>query len=67
VVREVAAILRGEPVRAEAVRAQLRSAVAEKHPGMSVLDIFGSDLPDHYFDGVFDQDRRSGKARTVDL
>jgi hypothetical protein len=67
VVREVAAILRGEPVRAEAVRAQLRSAVAERRPGMSVFDIFGSDLPDHYFDGVFDQDRDRGKARAVEL
>ena len=67
VVRDMAAILRGESKRAQALRAQLRSVMAGTGHGTSVFDIFGSDLPDHYFDGVFEHSRRGDKARDVEL
>jgi hypothetical protein len=67
IVRDVAAILRGEPAQAQAVRAQLRSVAAGARHGASVFDIFGSDLPDRNFEGVFVHDRRAGKTRDVEL
>ena len=67
IVRDVAAILRGEPRRAQQLRAKLRSVVSGTRDGASVFDIFGSDLPDHYFDGVFEGTRHRGRARDVDL
>jgi hypothetical protein len=42
---------------------------ASSHPAAEVrtaFDVFGSNLPDEVFDGVFDQPRQQ-KWRTVDL
>ena len=65
-VRDLAAILRGEPDAARALRVQLRAIVAEPRAS-AVFDIFGSDLPDAYFDGVFDHDRRADPPRDTGL
>ena len=54
--RDIAAILRGSAETAQTMRAQLRSLVAKPRLD-TVFDIFGSDLPDAYFDGVFTQSR----------
>jgi hypothetical protein len=64
--RELAAILRGKSDAAQAMRSQLRSVVA-KSRAESVFDIFGSDLSDGYFEGVFEQMRRGDTPRDVDL
>jgi hypothetical protein len=64
--RDLAAILRGESEAAQALRAQLRTAVAGPRAS-AVFDIFGSDLPDAYFDGVFEEDRRSDMPRDVEM
>jgi len=66
VLRELAAILRGKSDAAQAVRYQLRSAVAKPRVG-AVADIFGSDLPDACFNGVFDQSRQDGTHRDIEL
>lgn len=65
-VRDLASVLRGEPEAAQALRVQLRAAVGAPRAS-AVFDIFGSDLPDSYFDGVFDHDRRGDTPRDVDL
>jgi hypothetical protein len=67
ILRDLAAILRGKSDVAQATRNQFRSVVAKPRAD-SVFDIFGSDLPDAYFDGVFEQRRqrdtpRAGNAR----
>ncbi len=62
ILRDVAAILRGKSSAAQAMCAQLRSVVA-KPRAESVFDIFGSDLPDGYFEGVFDQGRQLDTPR----
>jgi hypothetical protein len=64
--RELAAILRGEPDAAQVLRVQLRTAVAGPRAS-AVFDIFGSDLPDEYFDGVFEENRRDETPRDVEL
>ena len=64
--RDLAAVLRGEPEGAQALRVQLRAAVAGPRTS-AVFDIFGSDLPDAYFDGVFEEDRRGDTPRDVEL
>ena len=64
--RDLAAVLRGETRAAGAVRAQLRSAVTGTRTA-NVLDMFGSDLPDVYFDGVFDHDRHEDVPRDIVL
>jgi hypothetical protein len=65
-VRDLASVLRGEPEPAQTLRVQLRTAVAAPRKA-AVFDIFGSDLPDSYFDGVFDHDRRRDSPRDVEL
>ncbi len=65
-VRELAVALRGEPEMARDVRAKLQTALAEPD-GRSVLDVFGSDLPDEYFEGVFDEDRKGDVPGDIDL
>ncbi len=64
-VRELATLLRGEAKAAQAARAQLRTVV-EKPRAATILDMFGSDLPDAYFDEVFEQ-RQTDKPRDIDL
>jgi hypothetical protein len=63
-IRALAETLRGNAEKAEALRSALARAV---HPEASTaFDIFGSDLPDEVFAGVFDQPRQPG-WREVDL
>jgi hypothetical protein len=66
VLRDVAAILRSKSDAAQAVRNQLRAVVA-KPRAETVFDIFGSDLSDAYFEGVFDQPRQRDTAREIEL
>jgi hypothetical protein len=66
ILRDLAAILRGKSDAAQAMRNQLRSVVAKPRLN-TVFDIFGSDLPDAYFDGVFEQIRRGDLPRDVEL
>ena len=65
-VRDLAAVLRGESGAAQTLRAQLRVIISGPRAS-SVFDIFGSDLPDAYFDGVFEHDRRGDVPRDVEL
>jgi hypothetical protein len=58
-IQAVAETLRGEPGRAEALRSTLEKTLIR--PGVkTAFDVFGSDLPDQAFAGVFDQPRRRG-------
>lgn len=66
ILRELAAILRGKSDAAQAMRNQLRSVVAKPRVA-SVFEIFGSDLPDDCFVGVFDQSHRGDTPRDVEL
>jgi len=53
--------MRGGPEKAEALRSTLAKAVMI--PEMrTAFDIFGSELPDEVFTGVFDQARQREKA-----
>lgn len=64
--REVAAVLRGAPESAQAMRDQLRSVIPHAQ-AKSLFDAFGSDLPDEYFEGVFDSVRDKDTGRDVPL
>jgi hypothetical protein len=58
-IRALAKTLRGEVDKAEALRAALARALS--HPtaqAKTAFDVFGSDLPDEAFEGVFDQPRQ---------
>jgi hypothetical protein len=56
-IRALAETLRGKPERAEALRSTLAKALI--HPEVkTAFDIFGSELPDEAFAGVFDQPRQ---------
>ena len=57
----------GDPERAAALRSTLREALAREEPVRTVLDIFGSDLPDEVFEGVFDAPRTEAEWRSVEL
>jgi len=64
-IRALAEALRGGPEAAEALRSNLAKAVM--NPEMrTAFDIFGSELADEVFTGVFDQPRQRGWRR-VDL
>ena len=64
-IRALAETLRGGAEKAEALRSTLAKAVMI--PEMrTAFDIFGSELPDEVFTGVFDQPRQRG-WRKVDL
>ena len=64
-IRALAATLRGEAETAEALRAALAKALI--HPEVeTAFDVFGSELPDETFAGVFDQPRQRD-WREVDL
>jgi hypothetical protein len=58
-IRKLAETLRGDPERAETVRSILESALTDPEV-KNAFDVFGSDLPDEAFDGVFDQPRQTG-------
>ncbi|MSP00244.1 MAG: hypothetical protein EXR07_04210 [Acetobacteraceae bacterium] len=64
--RDLANVLRGDAASAQAMRAQLRSAIA-KPKGDAVFDIFGSDLPDAWCAGVFEESSQGDNPRDVDL
>jgi hypothetical protein len=64
-IRALAASLRGADNKAEALRTTLAKALVDPEVG-NAFDIFGSDLSDEAFTGVFDQTRRQG-WREVDL
>jgi hypothetical protein len=56
-IRALAETLRGRPEKAEALRSTLADALL--HPGAkTAFDIFGSNLSDEVFTGVFDQPRQ---------
>ena len=64
-IRALAETLRGGAEKAEALRSTLAKAVMNPEAG-TAFDIFGSELPDEVFTGVFDQPRQRGWRR-VDL
>lgn len=65
ILRDLAAVLCGNPGAVQAMRVQLRSFVAKPRTA-SIFEIFGSDLPDACFQGVFEQGRRSDPPRDVE-
>jgi hypothetical protein len=64
-IRMLAETLRGEPSRAKMLRAALEQALIDPEV-KTAFDLFGSDLPDEAFAGVFDQPRQK-VWREVDL
>ena len=64
-IRALAETLRGEADKAEALRSALAQALI--HPEVkTAFDVFGSELPDETFAGVFDQSRQRD-WRKIDL
>jgi len=56
-IRALAETLRDKPEKAEALRSTLAKALI--HPEVkTAFDVFGSDLPDEAFAGVFEQPRQ---------
>ena len=55
-IRALAATLRDESATAKRVRSTLASALLSNEP-RTAFEIFGSDLPDEFFAGVFEQPR----------
>jgi hypothetical protein len=64
-IRALAETLRSEPERAKALRSTLAQALVDPEI-RTAFDIFGSDLPDDAFAGVFDQPRAKD-WREIDL
>jgi hypothetical protein len=64
-IRALAKTLRSAPAEANALRSTLAQALA-RPDAMTAFDVFGSDLPDEAFAGVFDQPRQR-KWRRIDL
>ncbi|MFZ1962447.1 MAG: hypothetical protein WAU78_03090 [Roseiarcus sp.] len=64
-IRALAETLRGDPARAKTVRSALEQALIDPQV-KTAFDLFGSDLPDETFAGVFDQPRQRS-WRQVDL
>lgn len=58
-------VLRGDQSEADALRRAILAALPGSKP-KTALDLFGSDLPDDAFEGVFSHERPSG-WREVDL
>jgi len=64
-IRALAETLRGESERAKALRSTLVQSLV--HPEMrTAFDVFGSDLPDEVFAGVFEKPRQKF-WREIDL
>jgi hypothetical protein len=60
-IRALAETLRGDSGKAEALRSTLAKAVM--NPELrTAFDVFGSDLPDEVFTGVFDQPRQGRRV-----
>lgn len=64
-IRALAETLRAKPAKAAALRSTLESELIDPET-RTAFDVFGSDLPDGAFAGVFDQPRRPA-WREVDL
>jgi hypothetical protein len=64
-IRALAETLRTDPEKAKVIRSTLQQSVLEPEV-RTAFDIFGSDLPDEAFAGVFDQPR-SREWRELDL
>lgn len=64
-IRALAETLRGNTAAAEALRFALSKAVMPPELN-TAFDIFGSDLPDDAFTGIFDQPRQRS-WREIDL
>jgi hypothetical protein len=64
-IRAVAETLRRKPEKASALRSTLERVLVDPEI-KTAFDVFGSDLPDESFAGVFDQPRLR-KWREVDL
>jgi hypothetical protein len=64
-IRALAQTLRGQADKAEALRSTLAKALIHPH-AKTAFDVFGSELPDETFAGVFDQPRQ-GDWREFDL
>jgi hypothetical protein len=64
-IRALAETLRGEPERAKTLRSTLEQALIDPEV-KTAFDVFGSDLPDEAFAGIFDQPRQKG-WREVEL
>ena len=64
--RKLAARLRSNEIAGRATRDLLRNVV-EPPAEETALTAFGSDLPDEYFEGVFDAALRRDKGRKVEL
>jgi hypothetical protein len=62
--RELANRLRGTGTDAKSARTGVRILLAK--PVRTALDVFASDLPDSYFEGVFEH-RKRDMPRDVDL
>lgn len=56
-IRALAETLRGTPEKAEELRSRLTKALIQPEV-KTAFDIFGSELPDEAFAGVFDQPRQ---------
>jgi hypothetical protein len=66
IIRDIASVFRGDSEAAEALRVQLRSVAVEPR-NASAFEIFGSDLPDAYFEGVLGYGRCSDTRRDVEF
>ena len=64
-IRGIAATLRSDPKKAEAIRASVRGLLGSAQAG-TALDLFGSDLSDETFKGMFTTARGHG-WRAVEL
>ena len=64
-IQALAEALRGEPQKAGALRSALENALTDLDI-KTAFDVFGADLPDETFAGVFDQPRQGG-WRKIDL
>ena len=64
-IRALAETLRTDPEKAKVLRSTLQRTVLDPEV-RTAFDVFGSDLPDEAFDGVFDQPR-SREWRELDL
>lgn len=58
-IRALAETLRGESERAKSLRSTLEQALIDPEV-KTAFDVFGSDLPDEAFAGIFDQPRQKG-------
>ena|SRR5947209_19157113 len=63
-IRALAETLRGKAAKAQALRAAVSAALTDPEV-KSAFDVFGSELPDEAFAGVFDQPRPR-QAREID-